>query len=126
MNTDRYKAKALTVGDNPEWVEGFCSQFKDGSVYVFPPDGLHSFDNYEIDPATLCQCTGQKDSQGKLIFEGDILDHAGLGFWRIEWNRSEWVLRLHDDRVVVATNLQDIDHMTLTGKNIHDPKQTEE
>ena len=27
----------------------------------------------EIDPATLGQCTGLKDKNGKLIFEGDLI-----------------------------------------------------
>ena len=28
----------------------------------------------EVDPATVCQCTGLKDKNGKLIFENDIVD----------------------------------------------------
>lgn len=31
----------------------------------------------EINPATLGQCTGLKDRNGKLIFEGDIIGEAG-------------------------------------------------
>lgn len=30
--------------------------------------------DYEVDPSTICQCTGLKDNNGKLIFENDIVE----------------------------------------------------
>lgn len=38
-------------------------------------------DVYEIDPRTLCRCTGVKDNNGNMIFEHDIIGHSlyGLG-----------------------------------------------
>ena len=30
--------------------------------------------NYEVDQSTVCQCTGLKDKNGKLIWENDIIE----------------------------------------------------
>lgn len=46
---------------------------------VEEPDGLYLRDNknnimvYIQDQSTICQCTGLKDKNGKLIFENDIV-----------------------------------------------------
>lgn len=50
---------------------------------------------YEIDPTTICQCTGMKDKNGKLIWENDILNlDEGINaecFW--DEVNMEWGLR---------------------------------
>lgn len=72
---DRYLFKAKRV-DNGEWVIGQyvntcypkdCK--KTGHFIVEYPNHFH-----EIYTSTICQCTGLKDKNGKLIWEKDIVN----------------------------------------------------
>lgn len=80
---DRYLFKAKRV-DNGEWVYGDLFQNFDGRAFVgelvvtdYKGTADDRFDLgigfYEIDSSTICQCTGSKDKNGKLIWENDIV-----------------------------------------------------
>ena len=68
---DRYLFKAKRI-DNGEWIQGYLYCIWErayicwGMINNIP-------DMREVDPSTICQCTGISDKKGKLIWENDIL-----------------------------------------------------
>lgn len=74
---DRYLYRAKRT-DNGEWVEG-CLLVLDDETYRIATSCLQGIAEqllevcaYEVDPSTICQCTGLTDKNGKLIWENDI------------------------------------------------------
>lgn len=75
----KFKAKRL---DNDKWVEGYFYA-ECGNTYIIENHQEESMLNrnitYEVDPSTVCQFTGLKDTNDVPIFEGDIIDFDGEG-----------------------------------------------
>lgn len=90
---DRYLFKAKTAKivdtynndvEDGVWVHGSlrCDVGK-YTIFQFETERA-DYVEYEIDPTTICQCTGLKDKNGKLIWENDCLKYE-LGGARIDF-----------------------------------------
>ena len=74
---DRFLFRGKRI-DTGEWVEGylsypFCTEKGNESYYFYAKDSLGFFCRCVVDASTICQCTGLKDKNGKLIWENDIV-----------------------------------------------------
>lgn len=78
---DRYLFKAKRV-DNGEWEIGSLIALPTGEYEISnkcnnPPDCGPMWNKvvitHKVDPSTICQCTGLKDKNGKLIWENDVV-----------------------------------------------------
>lgn len=133
---DRYLYKAKTC--NGEWVTG---QYVKGlDMYakevhlIFEPTKIFyssgETDGWsEIDPTTICQCTGLKDKNGKLIWENDImvahLDDAypeDETYIRILWFGSGFCSKENGSKDITPVDKFDQEHFEVCG-NIFDNQE---
>ena len=98
---DRYLYKAKTTtkekGEfNNVWVTGNLI-VSNGKYYIHPVGNVVNVKNetgriivmHEVIPDTICQCTGLKNKNGKLIWENAIV-RCKVGTAKVIWYKSEW------------------------------------
>ena len=91
-----FKAKRL---ENGEWVQGYLIYSFTGVPIIVTEYNhiLMLVTRYEVDPKTICQCTGLKDKNGKLVWENDIVK-CRVGPAKVIWDKSEWRIEwIRDD-----------------------------
>lgn len=146
---DRYLFKAKRV-DNGEWVEGSLITCEDGT-YKIATSYIDGDTNmailicaYDVVKDTICQCTGLKDINGKLIWENDVVlkssytdydyyaySKAYIGL--IQYEDAGWSVKAikPDGRVYISpiiemiANSKDIEHFEVIGNIFDNPELLE-
>lgn len=84
---NRYLFKAKRK-DNGEWMVGFYTYiYKKHYIYTgqLIRGGLYDIaERFEVDPSTICRCTGLKDKNDKLIWENDIVKFDTYCYEKLE------------------------------------------
>ena len=144
---DRYLFRGKRI-DNGEWVQGNLIRSNDAEdgyeAIIIPTNdsnmftkggsrGDLGFENWHrVNETTICQCTGLKDKNGKLIFENDIMEaHIDEDFpedvsrFKVEWNGKGWIEN-HPDGVD-REYLDDFDteHFKVVGNIFDNPELLE-
>ena len=80
---DRYLFKGKRL-DNGEWVIGYYGVIGERNVIIEKYaenyycadtcESRHGNQIHEVNPNTICQCTGLKDKDGKMIWENDVVE----------------------------------------------------
>ena len=105
---DRHLCKARPLGTRKQWVTGFYAVLGEKTVIIEKePEKYHDIEAgkiscgnkiVEVMPETVCQCTGIKDKNGKLIYENDIMvayydeENPEYGTYAmVAWREYGWV-----------------------------------
>ena len=95
----KFKAKRL---DNGKWVCGYFYE-ENGNTYIIENRQKESMLNrnitYEVDPSTVCQFTGMKDSEGNEIWEGDLLTYRYFkDIYEVVWGEDDAFFKIVNTR----------------------------
>ena len=96
---DRYLYRAKRT-DNGEWIIGNLVYSENASIgyeyMIMPTQIIGNWSTVLKD--TICQCTGLKDKNGKLIWENEIIK-CKCGIAVVVWDKSEWRIKWGKDNI---------------------------
>ena len=133
---DRYLYRAKRT-DNGEWVEGTPLFYQDGSMTIYGQKqaqtvGFHIQNNGYCDRNTLCQCTGLRDKNGKLIWENDImvahLDDVfpeDETYKRVLWHNNGFYTNENHSKYIDPIDEFDKNHFEVCGNLFDNPELLE-
>lgn len=90
---DRYLSKAKRIDDG-DWLVGYVVKYgyTGKEKYYIVPSYASDLYAIEVDPSTICRCTGLEDKNGKLIWENDICDRKEEYPEIVKYNNGDWTL----------------------------------
>lgn len=96
---DRYLSKAKRIA-NGDWLVGYVVKYgyTGREKYYIVPSYASDLYAIKIDPDTICQCTGLKDKNGKLIWENDIVN-TQCGKAIVVWDKAELRIKWIKDTI---------------------------
>lgn len=108
--------------DEKIWVDGYliCPEVNGKFAYIgylFATDN-HGVNIAPVDPSTLGECTGLRDKNGKLIFEGDIVRVFGGEHYYGVYECDE-IIVIKDITDGICVYMEAAEYMEVIG-NIHD------
>lgn len=134
---DRYLYRAKRT-DNGEWVEGYYTYYPDGMDYsedtkhVILDTRTNPVNLYFVDQSTICQCTGLKDKNVKLIWENDImvahLDDSfpeDATYTRVVWNNNGFCTKEQGSKDISPLDKFDQENFEVCGNIFDNPELLE-
>ena len=135
---DRYLFKAKRV-DYGEWVQGYLVYDNRDKLYRIIMEIQYSTGTFittgnapRVDSSTICQCTGLKDKNGKLIWENDImvahLDDRfteDATYTRVVWNNNGFCTKEQGSEDISPLDKFDQEYFEVCGNRFDNPELLE-